>query len=207
MFVIYQVHMWEESPIGTWTLEVNNDGNGVVELKDWRLVFLGTESHPQRLQQGADLGLPTSPGAPAKQNMPSTAAGPSPSANMNQVVPKETSLPPRPIVPSQPAADVTKQTTVAEPLDQKLALKNCVQEASNPTLCEKCSEDFVLMDGKCLHECPKEGYYLGMANHQKSCLPCYYSCKNCEVFSWKKQREPSFFVFLFNAARPPIRPP
>ena len=39
--------MWEESPIGTWTLEVQNDGRSVVELKSWSLAFLGTETHPQ----------------------------------------------------------------------------------------------------------------------------------------------------------------
>ena len=39
--------MWEESPIGTWTLEIVNDGQSLVELRDWRLVFLGTETHPQ----------------------------------------------------------------------------------------------------------------------------------------------------------------
>ena len=36
--------MWEESPIGTWTLEVINDGRSLVELKQWSLVFLGTET-------------------------------------------------------------------------------------------------------------------------------------------------------------------
>ena len=41
------VHMWEESPIGTWTLEVINEGRRPIELKDWKLVFLGTETHPQ----------------------------------------------------------------------------------------------------------------------------------------------------------------
>ena len=45
--------MWEESPIGTWTLEVINDGRSLVELKAWHLVFLGTNEHPQpSLQKG-----------------------------------------------------------------------------------------------------------------------------------------------------------
>jgi hypothetical protein len=39
--------MWEESPIGVWTLEILNDGRSVVELKDWRLVLWGTEFAPQ----------------------------------------------------------------------------------------------------------------------------------------------------------------
>ena len=42
------VHMWEESPIGTWTLQVTNRGiYGNVKLKKWSIVFLGTETHPQ----------------------------------------------------------------------------------------------------------------------------------------------------------------
>ena len=42
--------MWGESPIGTWTLEVRNDGRAVVELKGWSLVFHGTQSKPQEPQ-------------------------------------------------------------------------------------------------------------------------------------------------------------
>jgi subtilisin-like proprotein convertase family protein len=34
--------MWEESPIGTWTLEVLNDGRSIVELKEWSIAFLVT---------------------------------------------------------------------------------------------------------------------------------------------------------------------
>ena len=42
-----QVHMWEESPIGDWTLEVINDGRTMVELKHWSISFFGTKDHPQ----------------------------------------------------------------------------------------------------------------------------------------------------------------
>ena len=39
--------MWEESPIGDWTLEVINDGRTMVELKHWSISFFGTKDHPQ----------------------------------------------------------------------------------------------------------------------------------------------------------------
>lgn len=49
MGIVNKVHMWEESPIGTWILEVVNDGRSVVELKNWRLVLWGTELPPNPL--------------------------------------------------------------------------------------------------------------------------------------------------------------
>lgn len=55
--ILTQVHMWEESPVGVWTLEVFNDGRAIVELKDWKLVFWGTETPPQ---PGAEVKPPPS---------------------------------------------------------------------------------------------------------------------------------------------------
>ncbi len=40
------VHMWGESPVGKWTLEIQNDGRSIAELKHWGLVFLGTSEQP-----------------------------------------------------------------------------------------------------------------------------------------------------------------
>ena len=41
------VHMWEESPYGTWYLQVINDGLSYVRLEDFSLSIIGTEVHPQ----------------------------------------------------------------------------------------------------------------------------------------------------------------
>ena len=38
--------MWGESPVGKWTLEIQNDGRSIAELKHWDLVFLGTSEKP-----------------------------------------------------------------------------------------------------------------------------------------------------------------
>ena len=38
--------MWEESPLGTWTIQVINEGKSVINLTDWSLSLLGTEVHP-----------------------------------------------------------------------------------------------------------------------------------------------------------------
>lgn len=84
--------MWEESPIGVWTLEVFNDGRSIVELKDWKLVFWGTETPPQ-------------PGAEVKPPLP-----PPPAVNPNP------QRPPPPVqaapLPQQPSQRVQVPTSV-----------------------------------------------------------------------------------------------
>lgn len=45
--MFWQVHMWEESPVGTWHLEVINHGMSDIHLKDWSLLLLGTQIRPQ----------------------------------------------------------------------------------------------------------------------------------------------------------------
>ena len=39
--------MWEESPVGTWYLQVINNGPSDVWLKKWSLTLIGTNTHPQ----------------------------------------------------------------------------------------------------------------------------------------------------------------
>ena len=38
--------MWEESPVGDWTLEIKNDGRQRVDLTNWSISFYGTKEHP-----------------------------------------------------------------------------------------------------------------------------------------------------------------
>ena len=46
--------MWGESPTGTWTLEVQNDGRSIVELKHWSLVLHGTKENIVLRGSGGD---------------------------------------------------------------------------------------------------------------------------------------------------------
>ena len=70
--------MWEESPVGTWTLEVTNDGRSIVELKEWSIAFLGTETAPQpTLIDKVD--------APVKVTTPPPPPPPPPKQGLNQV--------------------------------------------------------------------------------------------------------------------------
>ena len=166
--------MWEESPIGTWTLEVINDGRSLVELKQWSLVFLGTDTHPQPSLQNANNQPIVHKPSPPIQNPQSLS-----SPNINQVNPNSVV---QPQAPSQPIADVTKLNIVKEELKQepKIFIENCEQQSIDNLECEKCHSTFMLLNGKCLHDCPK-GHYEGEIgyDHHKTCIKCYYSCKTC----------------------------
>lgn len=66
--------MWEESPIGKWTLEVQNDGRSIVELKAWSLAFLGTTEAPQpNLPDELTKGSESEPLVPAAGSVPGPA--------------------------------------------------------------------------------------------------------------------------------------
>ena len=154
----FQVHMWEESPIGDWTLEVLNDGRAVVELKQWSLAFFGTKDHPQ----------------------PNIRSAPRPAPKESE---QEQELNQVPDVPIQKTADVTNMHNInAKPLEDNnegsFNLEHCL-DATDPNWCSVCESGFLLLNGRCLDTCPAEGYYQGTENHQESCLQCYYSCKTC----------------------------
>lgn len=164
--------MWEESPIGDWTLEVINDGRSIVELKKWSLAFFGTKDHPQ----------PNIREVPRQQpNEPSEK-----DLDLNQV----------PDVPIQKTADVTNMHS--KPLKQsesveEVFLEHCL-DARDPKWCSICESGFLMLNGRCLESCPAEGYYQGTENHQDSCLQCYYSCKTC---NGPNDYQVSFHFFQF----------
>ena len=137
--------MWEESPIGTWTLEVINDGKSLVELKHWSLVFLGTETHPQPALQNSPrsntLQMPLKPASKQKMNS-------LPETNINQVKP-DSALKKD---PSQPAADVTNMNVAKAA--SKITLENCIEQPVDSLECKKCHQNFMLLNGKCVHKCP-----------------------------------------------------
>ena len=55
------VHFWGENPVGTWKLEVINMGqdkpkrSGKGLLKQWQLIFYGTDENPVRVPRNADV--------------------------------------------------------------------------------------------------------------------------------------------------------
>jgi len=168
------VHMWEESPIGTWYLQVINDGLSYVRLEDWSLSLLGTDSHPQAAAAAAAAAAPA---AVPKQAV--AAVKPAVNNNPAQITP---SLPTAPV--GQPANNLPPPPAAVNPANQNLntaaaALQNCAESDGGP-YCSKCLDGFVLLGGKCVDSCPPEGYYQGVVRKsQPSCIKCYYSCKTC----------------------------
>jgi subtilisin-like proprotein convertase family protein len=58
LILSFQVHMWGESPIGTWTLEVQNAGESAMRLVEWSLDFMGSReqlhSPPRHVQHNQE---------------------------------------------------------------------------------------------------------------------------------------------------------
>ena len=64
------VHMWEESPYGTWYLQVINDGLSYVRLEDFSLSIIGTEVHPQTGLKSSNSKEPSKPAEKPVQPAP-----------------------------------------------------------------------------------------------------------------------------------------
>merc|ERR1719470_369626 len=50
---------------------------------------------------------------------------------------------------------------------------------ARPGWCGACQVGFRILAGRCVRECPPEGYYEGVSNNTAACLDCYYSCATC----------------------------
>ena len=168
--------MWEESPVGDWTLEVINDGRVSVELKNWSVAFYGTKTHPQPgSKSGSGSSLPISPGVASNEIDTIDIAEP---IELNQV----------PKVPEQQIADVTKlhrgkplkeEERTLIPEQVSVHMPHCTDPVGNPDRCTSCESGFLLLDGHCVESCPAQGFYVGQENHQESCIQCYYTCNSC----------------------------
>lgn len=155
------VFSWGENPIGTWELEVQNDGRYQVDLRAWAMTFHGTSTDPQ-----------PPPPTPAP-------VAPSPKVTPSKSVKKPAvpNMKPKPAVPSQ---DTSKSAIlIKNPTSpQAIPLVNCASQSS-PEWCVACVSGYHLMAGRCTQKCPEEAYFQGISNNTSSCLPCYYSCKTC----------------------------
>ena len=38
---------------------------------------------------------------------------------------------------------------------------------------------FLMLNGRCVAECPAERYYRGKSGRHEACIPCYYTCRTC----------------------------
>lgn len=152
------VFNWGENPIGTWELEVQNDGRYQVDLRAWAMSFLGTATNPQ----------------PAEATPAPTKPTPKPTSPPVVIVKN-----PKPVNPSmKPKPAVPSEASGLEHFSPAPKLENC-EIQSSAEWCVACASGYHLMAGRCINKCPEEAFFQGISNHTSSCLPCYYSCKTC----------------------------
>jgi hypothetical protein len=156
--------MFEESPIGTWTIEVQNDGRSVVELKSWTLLLHGI----------ADAPSPNIP-SPKPSPPPPRPVAPSPSVpkkgkSGKKVVPAESVD----VVSSLAHTDIDSANLAVS----SLTVENCDVEV-NAGWCDSCDHGYLQLNGRCVASCPSEGFFEGKSGRHEACIPCYYACKTC----------------------------
>ena len=42
---------------------------------------------------------------------------------------------------------------------------------------------FLMLNGRCVAECPQESFYRGKSGRHEACIPCYYTCKTCSGYN------------------------
>jgi len=180
------VHMWEESPVGVWTLEVFNDGRAIVELKDWKLVFWGTETPPQpgaEVKYPPPVGAEVQPPTPAiSQNLPQVPAIQPPPQPARPPVNIDRGMPAVPPV-SVDLNNLLPGPTVGPPVEQQSANIGLMEHCSSQNgseWCAACIKPHVLHIGRCIESCPVEGYFKAQIGQNFACVPCYYSCETCK---------------------------
>jgi len=212
------VFSWGESPIGTWTIELQNDGRYRADLREWSMTFYGTSSDPQPSHDpspvpSAALPKPVSqpvliadsqpPQAvkssqePVSQPAVMVTAAPSPQPSPVQHVaePAVSSYQPaapsyQPAAPSyQPAAPSYQPAAPSYPSMQprvqtiaessvETTIPNCMVQITG-AYCKTCSAGYLALNGKCVTECPSEGYFQARSNMSDHCFQCYYTCATC----------------------------
>lgn len=156
------VFSWGENPAGSWELEVQNEGRYQATLTAWSITFHGTEQDPDKVALPGSSPSPSpspSPPAPAQSPTPS----PSPAKVRPSVSPVEAA-----VVPAVSGGSSASLVSV----------DNCYDQ-SEEGLCRACKVGFRTLGGRCVKQCPSQGYYEGVANSSTACLSCYYSCQTC----------------------------
>jgi len=156
------VFCWGENPAGTWELEVQNDGRYEVTLRAWSMTFHGTAENPDQ----------TSP--PVVAYVPSPSPSPAPTAK--PYVPP--ALPSKaPAIPKAPESVAYHAPTPSS----TSAVEHCLSLA-RPGWCGACELGFRTLAGRCVRECPPEGFY--EATH--ACTFLHEYLEQCtELFSFE----------------------
>ena len=138
------VFCWGENPAGTWQLEIQNEGRYDATLTAWSMTFHGTKEDPDK------VALPDS--------KPTPAPAPAPTAAPVKPVAPKIQPQPQPAVPQPTSEAFIKPQEKINTNHARVA--NCVSvSGSAPDYCESCEAGYKTLAGRCVKECPVEGFY------------------------------------------------
>ncbi|XP_072402014.1 furin-like protease 1 isoform X1 [Diabrotica undecimpunctata] len=155
------VHSWGESPIGTWQLEIHNDGRMLDEVRYWQLSLYGTATPP-------------------------AADNPSTGESTNTIPDSFSEDILRNSIYNSVEAGAENRKDVLE-VEEKEA-SGCAKTKGN--FCLDCSPNYVLYKGFCINSC-QEKFYNTILDFDtpeeikrylknQTCSPCHYTCKSCK---------------------------
>merc|ERR1719397_727725 len=152
-----QVQSAVKASIGSVTIPASSSRSAKMEV-----TVHGTEQDPDKVALPGSSPSPSpspSPPAPAQSPTPS----PSPAKVRPSVSPVEAA-----VVPAVSGGSSASLVSV----------DNCYDQ-SEEGLCRACKVGFRTLGGRCVKQCPSQGYYEGVANSSTACLSCYSSCQTC----------------------------
>ncbi|RVE51309.1 hypothetical protein evm_003989 [Chilo suppressalis] len=154
------VHMWGESPLGVWQLEVSNEGRySAGPLSQWELIFYGTETPPQEF----DASPETNALAP-NPVVPVTLWNPSEPESVEEI--KQNAIEDDPALVWHDSHTIREESipslVASDPgvIDQQYAGNGaCATHAHTPPhRCLECAKGLHLSDGRCYEHCPGGTY-------------------------------------------------
>ncbi|XP_057655590.1 furin-like protease 1 isoform X2 [Diorhabda carinulata] len=158
------VHSWGESPIGSWQLEIHNDGRMLGKVHYWQLTLYGTET------------------APLADNIPSKEGSNTIPNKVNEEVLFNTIYDSA----SNWESGAENRKDVLEVEEKETS--GCSKSKGN--LCLDCFQNFILYKGFCIKLCPRKFYnnLLEMDTPEQiksllknqTCSPCHYTCLSCK---------------------------
>ena len=156
------VFCWGENPTGTWWLEIQNGGRYEALLTAWSITFHGTSEDPDKVALPQSQPQPTPPPSSPPVAAP-VKPTPQPAApHSNQFAPQANQFAPQTnqFAQSQPyqAAPSQPKQPQPQPASVQLTIEHCVYQ-SNPDYCQACQVGYKTLAGRCVKQCPQEGFY------------------------------------------------
>ncbi|XP_070162415.1 furin-like protease 1 isoform X1 [Polyergus mexicanus] len=186
------VHTWGERPHGTWKLEIHNEGRYLATLKEWKMMFFGTETSVE-VDDELDRDKPLPP--MIHQDVIQNNAAPD-NVRHNAVDTE-----------GDPWTGSQQVERVSHPEVQKPTTENqtsgCAALEPGGSRCLVCKPDWYHSDGSCLRQCPSGTYAVRDDDESRVfCIACHYSCVSCKgpsdadcvtchvdsVFTWSNGR-------------------